>query len=50
MIKKTAPVSGKRCLSDAETPESGTTSSITQNSRKTKGDFYGTIKREKKGN
>jgi len=28
MSKKTAPVSGKRCLSDADTPESGTRSSI----------------------
>jgi len=31
--KKMAPVSGKRCLSDADTPESGTTSIITQNSK-----------------
>jgi DNA repair protein RadC len=31
--KKMAPVSGKRCLSSASTPESGTTSIITQNSK-----------------
>lgn len=33
MSKKMAPVSGKRYLSDADTPESGTTSIITQNSK-----------------
>ena len=33
MPKKMAPVSGKRCLSDADTPESGTTSIIIQNSK-----------------
>jgi len=36
MIKKTAPVSGKRCLSDGDTPESGAISILNQDTKKRK--------------